>query len=223
MPNSLPNSLQIAYALRELRQNKGLSQEELSSLAGLDRTYISMLERGKRKPSLETIAKFSSALSMQPWELVKAICQHPRGGTAIPCYQLIFTSRATVEVTIQMLLELMQKAEQHNNQNSISGLLLYANNRFIQLIEGRHREPVRTLFSKIKKDPRHTNVNVITAGEGHEMHMSAWVMGFSLPEGNGHTLRGKSFYIGMDEAMNICQSMPGMIGQTLCQFIVENQ
>ncbi len=71
----MPNKNQLADSLKALRQARGLSQENLSSIAGLDRTYISMLERGKRKPSLETIEKIATALGMKSWELVKVLSQ----------------------------------------------------------------------------------------------------------------------------------------------------
>lgn len=71
----MPNKNQLADSLKSLRQARGLSQENLSSIAGLDRTYISMLERGKRKPSLETIEKIATALGMKSWELVKVLSQ----------------------------------------------------------------------------------------------------------------------------------------------------
>lgn len=71
----MPNKSDFASSLKALRNRKGLSQESLSSIAGLDRTYISMLERGKRKPSLETIEKIATALEMKSWELLKTLSQ----------------------------------------------------------------------------------------------------------------------------------------------------
>lgn len=71
----MPNKNEFSCSLKELRQERGLSQESLSSMAGLDRTYISMLERGKRKPSLETIEKIAKALDMKSWELIKTLSQ----------------------------------------------------------------------------------------------------------------------------------------------------
>lgn len=56
--------------LRSQRNQKGLSQEELAHRVGLDRTYISLLERGLRQPTLGTIVKISSALEMPPEDFV---------------------------------------------------------------------------------------------------------------------------------------------------------
>ncbi|MBV1917480.1 MAG: helix-turn-helix domain-containing protein [Sphingomonadaceae bacterium] len=50
--------------LRDARNNVKISQEELASQAGLDRTYISLLERGKRNPSLVCIGKLAEALKI---------------------------------------------------------------------------------------------------------------------------------------------------------------
>ena len=56
--------------LRALRTTKGLSQEALAESAGLDRTYISGCERGRRNVSLVNIHKLSQALGVRPEQLV---------------------------------------------------------------------------------------------------------------------------------------------------------
>jgi transcriptional regulator with XRE-family HTH domain len=48
--------------VREIRKREEVSQESLADLAGLDRTYISDIENGKRNVSIETIFKIASAL-----------------------------------------------------------------------------------------------------------------------------------------------------------------
>lgn len=48
--------------LREAREKAGLSQDQLAHDAGLHRTYVSLLERGKRQPSLKAITALSRAL-----------------------------------------------------------------------------------------------------------------------------------------------------------------
>jgi transcriptional regulator with XRE-family HTH domain len=59
--------------LRRIRLLNELSQEQLADLAGLDRTYVSSVERGKRNISLENIFKLAGALKVNPEELVKTI------------------------------------------------------------------------------------------------------------------------------------------------------
>lgn len=63
----------VGRVLRTFRESRGLSQEVLSGLAGLDRTHYSKLERGLRAPTLDTLFKIAHALDVPPHELVTAI------------------------------------------------------------------------------------------------------------------------------------------------------
>lgn len=56
--------------IKNMRNKQSLSQEELAKRTGLDRTYISLLERGKKNPSLFTILKICKALDILPSELM---------------------------------------------------------------------------------------------------------------------------------------------------------
>lgn len=55
--------------VREIRKEKGLSQEKLADLAGLDRTYISDVERGERNISLVNIIKIANAFNINVKDL----------------------------------------------------------------------------------------------------------------------------------------------------------
>ncbi len=59
----------IAY----FRKEKNLSQEVLSGLADIGRTHLSAIERGERKPTLETLYRISFALNVNMSEIVKEI------------------------------------------------------------------------------------------------------------------------------------------------------
>lgn len=52
----------LAANLRLARQQQGLSQEDLASIAGIDRTYVSGIERGVRNPTITVLARFAEAL-----------------------------------------------------------------------------------------------------------------------------------------------------------------
>lgn len=56
--------LQFGKTLRILREKRNLSQEELADIAGLDRSYISGVERGKRNVSLRNIHKIAEAMKV---------------------------------------------------------------------------------------------------------------------------------------------------------------
>ncbi|SES84290.1 DNA-binding transcriptional regulator, XRE-family HTH domain [Draconibacterium orientale] len=59
--------------LRELRTERGISQEKLAEYCDLDRTYISLLERGQRQPTISTLFKIANALRIKPSDLVKNV------------------------------------------------------------------------------------------------------------------------------------------------------
>ena len=59
--------------LKLVRSGRNISQEKLAELCDLDRTYISLLERGLRQPSLTTIFKLCEALEIKPSELLSII------------------------------------------------------------------------------------------------------------------------------------------------------
>ena len=61
--------------MRKHRHLKRLSQEQVADESGLDRTFISMLERGVRQPSLETILRIGRCLSVPASQLVQEVEQ----------------------------------------------------------------------------------------------------------------------------------------------------
>ncbi len=63
----------IGRIIQRQREKQGLSQEVVSSFADIGRTHLSAIERGKRKPTLETFFKLSYALKTKPSKLIKKI------------------------------------------------------------------------------------------------------------------------------------------------------
>lgn len=59
--------------LQELRAERQISQEELGFRSGYHRTYISLLERGKKNPSLQTVFQLARALNAEPTEILKRV------------------------------------------------------------------------------------------------------------------------------------------------------
>lgn len=57
--------------VRDLRQAKGVSQEELAALAGVHRTYIGMIERGEKNVTLLTLLRLAEALGATPADLLE--------------------------------------------------------------------------------------------------------------------------------------------------------
>jgi len=67
------DAILVGKVIQEYREKKKLSQEVVSGLADIGRTHLSAIERGVRKPTLETFFKIADALDIKPSELMKLI------------------------------------------------------------------------------------------------------------------------------------------------------
>ena len=67
------DSVKVGRAIQKVREDKKLSQEVVSGLAGIGRTHLSAIERGERKPTLETFFKIADAMDMNASELMVKI------------------------------------------------------------------------------------------------------------------------------------------------------
>ncbi|MBQ8258964.1 MAG: helix-turn-helix transcriptional regulator [Clostridia bacterium] len=63
----------VGEAIAYCRKRKNVSQDVLSGLADIGRTHLSAIERGMRKPTLETLYRISIALDMPMSDIVKEI------------------------------------------------------------------------------------------------------------------------------------------------------
>ena len=62
--------------LRQLRETKGLSQEELADRCGIHRTYVSQLERGLKSPTLRLVWQICTSLQVNPLSLIADVQKH---------------------------------------------------------------------------------------------------------------------------------------------------
>lgn len=65
----------FGHVLRNLRKKHHLSQEELGLRSGCHRTYISLLERGLKGPTLQTILKLADAMQTDAAEMVRLVAE----------------------------------------------------------------------------------------------------------------------------------------------------
>ncbi|HEU0300146.1 MAG TPA: helix-turn-helix transcriptional regulator [Longimicrobium sp.] len=71
MPHTSPPA--IGPVLRSLRQQRGLSQEDLAAKAGMHRNYIGGIERGEKSPTINSVSRILAALGVTWTELGKAL------------------------------------------------------------------------------------------------------------------------------------------------------
>lgn len=63
--NKTSVNIEFGKKLARLRKSKGLSQEAFASECGFDRTYIGILERGEKSPTLNSVDKIAKALNIR--------------------------------------------------------------------------------------------------------------------------------------------------------------
>ena len=63
----------VGRVIQRCREEKKRSQELISGLAGIGRTHLSAIERGQRRPTLETFCCIAEAMGMKPSELMAEI------------------------------------------------------------------------------------------------------------------------------------------------------
>jgi transcriptional regulator with XRE-family HTH domain len=72
-PDAEQDQVILGQALRELRDRAGITQGELAARMGIDLTYISRVERGKRGVRWHTVLRFLAALDSDLHELADAV------------------------------------------------------------------------------------------------------------------------------------------------------
>lgn len=92
-------------------------------------------------------------------------------------FQLLYISAATHEFTEEELQELLAVARVKNEEQGVSGMLLFHEGSFIQALEG-DKAQVEDIYNRIGKDPRHTETQILFRGEVDHRDFDGWSMGF---------------------------------------------
>ena len=88
-----------------------------------------------------------------------------------------YLSQATPNFSSIDLLYLLEQCQTNNRKLGLTGLLIFGNGTFLQVIEG-DDHIVDALMEKISKDRRHTNFQILATFPIEERHYSDWSMGF---------------------------------------------
>ena len=76
----------VGSVIQQVREEKGLSQEVVSGFAGIGRTHLSAIERGERRPTLDTFFRIAEAMRLRPSELMARVeTAMESSGTAGEC------------------------------------------------------------------------------------------------------------------------------------------
>ena len=92
-------------------------------------------------------------------------------------FALVYRSKAIPGFGRVQIQEMLKKARLYNSEQGITGCLLFHEGEFLQYLEGNQIRVLR-LFDRIKNDPRHTDMELISHGERPERWFKNWEMAF---------------------------------------------
>ncbi len=92
-------------------------------------------------------------------------------------YQITYISTGSDYLRFEHIKEILEKSNLNNKKEGISGILVYCNKHFFQIIEG-DREAVTELFQRIQIDSRHDNIVKIQEGYIEHRQFDNWNMAF---------------------------------------------
>mgnify|MGYP003551681444 FL=1 len=90
---------------------------------------------------------------------------------------LIYVSTSVKLLNDEELLDILKASRENNSSKDVTGLLLYKGGNFMQVLAGPD-EAVEALYEKIKTDPRHKDVNVLSREQVSARQFPAWEMAF---------------------------------------------
>jgi hypothetical protein len=131
---------------------------------------------------------------------------------------LVYISSAVVPFTDLQLIELLAQSRVNNTQAGITGMLVYKDGNFMQLIEG-DEAAVDALQVKIRKDPRHCGMITLLRQPITERQFDGWSMGFrNLHSPEVHAMEGFSAFLNHDLTGKEFQENPSLAQKLLLSF-----
>lgn len=94
---------------------------------------------------------------------------------------LVYISEAARAISQADLDDILAASRRNNLQLDVTGILLFENDTFIQLLEG-PADKVEALYRKIRTDSRHTNVMILLEEAASKRRFPEWSMAFQRPE-----------------------------------------
>ncbi|WP_428622995.1 BLUF domain-containing protein [Sedimenticola sp.] len=91
---------------------------------------------------------------------------------------IIYASKATIDFPKDDIVALLEKARNKNESLNVTGMLLFDDGSFLQVLEG-EEETVDRLFSEISSDSRHNKIVKIISEAIPERQFNDWTMGYA--------------------------------------------
>lgn len=104
--------------------------------------------------------------------------------------QIIYTSKVHPDHdNLKSLEDILKKARTNNTKLGVTGLLVLDKGTFLQVLEGEEKA-LQFLYTKIEKDPRHSNLRLLLKQDIKEKEFGDWSMAFGDLEDNINILEG---------------------------------
>lgn len=128
----------------------------------------------------------------------------------------IYASKSLVDMTQETILPLLSEARKKNKRLGVTGILLFDQGTFFQVIEG-EAPTIERLFNDISKDPRHGQIVTIISEAIPHRQFGQWSMGFPAAERNDlRTIEGMNDFF--DQASCLSKIDPGRAKKLLKAF-----
>ncbi|MGI4742678.1 MAG: BLUF domain-containing protein [Janthinobacterium lividum] len=145
------------------------------------------LQEAARRRAVAAVVAFTAGTPLAPKRYERQLLARYQAGTLTidevidlldnSTYHVLYCSRAAHPPTEADLQGILNWSHTYNAQHRITGLLLYSDGRFLQLIEG-PETVIRALYARIQQDLRHTQVTTLSDGPGPQRWFADWHMAF---------------------------------------------
>ncbi|MBO0358481.1 BLUF domain-containing protein [Hymenobacter sp. BT186] len=138
-------------------------------------------------------------------------------------HHLIYSSSATVPFTDAALQELLTTARANNEQLQVTGVLLYHEGQFMQLLEG-EASVIRSLYQVIEQDTRHTGIFKLADKPIEARSFSEWAMAFKPVDAEAFAqLKGYQNPAALDTAPQGLSGADALLLNIMRTFMVSEQ
>lgn len=121
-------------------------------------------------------------------------------------HQLVYISQITADESV--LNSIHSHAVRNNTARTVTGMLLFVQGRFLQVLEG-DRKDVHHTFEKIKEDSRHDHVTLLLDKPIEERNFSHWNMGFKHLQ-ESELAQNPRFQAYVIQDLQACQDEPAL-------------
>jgi hypothetical protein len=132
--------------------------------------------------------------------------------------QLIYVSSAIKKLSNDELDNILESSIRYNQRQQVTGMLLYSDGNFMQVIEGEESK-INETYERICEDTRHRNIILVNQETISEREFESWSMSFrrlSLRDAEENPTYAPFFIHGIDAAQMLTQ--PGLAKALLKQF-----